>query len=202
MSAISFIDRSMQCTSESRPPTIQVRRISDDIGWRQARGLMLEYLAWAGLVTGLDPFVVQPWLPDELRHLDSWYAPPRGMLLLASVDFQPVGVAGVEMQPAGWAELKRLYVTPNGRGHRLGERLVLAAMAAAADLGCQAIRLESLPGPMDRAIALYCRLGFRPTASIGHTNVDNVISLERPLGSTTDPFVRSNDLQPAATAYM
>jgi GNAT superfamily N-acetyltransferase len=200
MSATSFIDRSASGTFRPRPPMIQVRHIADDIGWRQARGLMLEYLAWVGLATGLDPFAVQPWLRDELRHLDSWYAPPRGMLLLASVDFQPVGVAGVEVQPEGWAELRRLYVTPGGRGHHLGERLVLDAMAAAADLGCQTLRLESLPGPMDRAIALYRRLGFRPAASIDHTNVDNVVSLECSVVSTAGPLVRSTDGQPVNAA--
>jgi carbonic anhydrase len=182
-------------------PSIQVRRIDEATGWRQARGLMLEYLAWIGLVTGLDPFTVQPWLRDEIRHLDTWYAPPRGTLLLASVNHEPFGIVGVEVQPEGWSELKRLYVTPEGRGHRLGEQLVLEAMFAATDLGSATMRLESLPGPMNRAIALYRRLGFRPTASLGHTALDNVVSLECSLGHTADPLARRDYLRALRTEH-
>jgi GNAT superfamily N-acetyltransferase len=168
-------------------PFIEIRRVTDEAGWYHARTLILEYLEWVRAATGFVPLTVQPWLRDELGHLDAWYTPPRGTLLLAILDLRPVGVVGVEVQPEGWAEMKRFYVSPGARGHGLGERLVVEAMFAAADLGCQTLRLESLPGPMDHAITLYRRLGFRPAARIGHTAVDNVLSLECSVGRAAAP---------------
>jgi GNAT superfamily N-acetyltransferase len=171
-------------------PLVEIRRVADRTGWEQAGALIDEYLAWIHAATGYEPFSVQPWLREERSHLDTWYAPPRGALLLATSGDRAVGVIGVEVQPEGWAELKRFYVTPAARGHSLGERLVVEAMFASADLGCQTLRLESLSGLMDHAIALYRRLGFRPTTSIGHTPVANIVSLECSVGSTIGPPYR------------
>jgi hypothetical protein len=58
---------------------------------------------------------------------------------------------------------------------------VLAAIETAGDLRCSTVRLESLPGLMDDAIALYRRLGFRPTERFDDdTNLDGMVYLEHP----------------------
>lgn len=159
----------------------QIKVVASAQEWSQAHHLIVEYLGWVRARMNVEPFEIQPQLRAELDDLPATYTPPRGRLLLATVDGWPAGVIGVVVDPEGWAEMKRLYVTHAARGRGLGELLVRAALATAADLGCATLRLESFPGVMDDAIALYRRLGFRPTASLGHTAFPVVVSLERPV---------------------
>jgi hypothetical protein len=84
---------------------VRVWRIDDAAGWDRARALILEYLAWASAQTGLDPCDVQPWLPDELAHLDEWYTPPRGVLLQVALNGVVRGIVGLALHDGGWAEM-------------------------------------------------------------------------------------------------
>jgi GNAT superfamily N-acetyltransferase len=146
--------------------SVAIKVVANDRDWRHAHDLIVEYLAWADAEVGIERIQAPSVLQHELANLSGMYTPPRGMLLLATLDRRPVGVVGVVVEVAGWAEMKRLYVSPAARGRGLGERLVRAAKAAAADLSCRTLRLETIPGAMDEAIALYRRLGFRPTAEL------------------------------------
>ena len=60
----------------------------------------------------------------EMQGMPGEYAPPRGRLLLARLlDGTPVGsVALRPIEPAGSCEMKRLYVSPEGRGMGIGEK--------------------------------------------------------------------------------
>ncbi len=91
------------------------------------------------------------------------YAPPAGELLLARrSNGTSVGCVGLRpIQPHGCCEMKRLYVSPEGRGLGLGERLVDAVVKEAERIGYCEMRLDTLPS-MTRAIALYRKLGFEP----------------------------------------
>jgi ribosomal protein S18 acetylase RimI-like enzyme len=57
--------------------------------------------------------------------------------------------------------MKRLDVSPEGRGFGLGERLVDAVVKDAERIGYHEMRLDTLPS-MAGAIALYRKLGFEP----------------------------------------
>ena len=97
----------------------------------------------------------------ELATLPGPYAPPRGALLLARAsDGRPIGCVALRpFDDAGAAELKRLYVRPDGRGSGAGRALLTAAIAFAEGAGYRDILLDSLPG-MTAATALYRALGF------------------------------------------
>jgi ribosomal protein S18 acetylase RimI-like enzyme len=165
------------------PPatSTEVRVVAGEPDWRRARALILDYLEWLAAASGINALDAQDELAEELADLPGWYTPPAGVLLLATVDGEPAGVVGVRAHAEGWAEMKRLYVRPAGRSYGLGERLVRAALTATASLGCHSLRLETAPGLMDHAIALYRRLGFRPTTRFGDTAVDGLLYLERPV---------------------
>ena len=57
-------------------------------------------------------------------------------------------------------EIKRLFVRPAYRGKHLGKILVESIIDEARKLGYTHMRLDTLPGRMDKAIALYQSIGF------------------------------------------
>lgn len=102
---------------------------------------------------------------DEIRDLPAPYAPPDGAFIAARVAGRLEGFVGLRSIDAvsGTCEMKRLYVTPEARGHGLGRRLVAAVVDEARRLGYRAIRLDTLP-MMATAQALYAEVGFRDIA--------------------------------------
>jgi carbonic anhydrase len=173
------------------PPSLDlstdIRLVTGWSDWRRARALILDYLEWVAAATDLNPLDAQTELHQELADLPGWYSAPQGALLLATLDGEPSGVAGVRVHSEGWAELKRLYVRPAGRGYGLGKRLVWAALSAAERLGAGTIKLATVPGLMDPAVALYRGLGFRETARFDNLAIDGMLYFERPLELAADP---------------
>lgn len=107
----------------------------------------------------------------EMAAMPGKYAPPEGALLLARrADGTAVGCVALRPLGAGAAEMKRLYVAPEGRGTGLGRRLVEAVIGEARRLGYREIRLDTLPA-MREARALYRQLGFEPCAPYYDTPV-------------------------------
>lgn len=105
--------------------------------------------------------------PEELAGLPGAYAAPRGCLLVATApDGAALGCVAVRPIGEDTAELKRLYVRPEGRGAGLARRLSEAAIAHARAAGYARLRLDTLE-IMTPAIALYRSLGFVRIAPYG-----------------------------------
>jgi GNAT superfamily N-acetyltransferase len=134
-----------------------------------ARELMLEYGASLGFNLCFQGF------DEEMRSLPGKYAQPSGRLLLAFWDERPAGVIALrDLADAGLCEMKRLFVRPEFRGHGLGRILAERVIHEAEEMGYMRMRLDTVPGEMDRAIAMYRELGFRETvpyynSPVGHT---------------------------------
>jgi GNAT superfamily N-acetyltransferase len=98
---------------------------------------------------------------QEMAAMPGHYAPPRGELLLArGKDGAATGCVGLRPMEDGTCEMKRLYVTDEGRGLGLGRALADAVVAAARRIGYGEMKLDTLPR-LTSAIALYQRMGFR-----------------------------------------
>lgn len=121
----------------------------------EARALFEEYAAWLGLNLCFQNF------DKELAELPGDYVPPSGRLFLAIEKNQIAGCVAVRKIADDTCEMKRLYVRPAFRGLRLGRNLVDAVIKAAREVGYQRMRLDTLPGKMDQAIAMYRSLGFK-----------------------------------------
>lgn len=141
-------------------------------------GLVREYVDWLAIDLGYQG------LEAELAALDRVYGAPGTILLARSAPGDVLGGIAVKPLPdlgTGICEMKRLYVRPAGRGLGLGRRLAEAAMDAARQAGFVAMVLDTIPGRMGDAVALYDRLGFTPRAAYYDTPVAETLFLERPL---------------------
>jgi len=93
----------------------------------------------------------------------AWLAPGAGGWV-AELDGRIVGHVLLEPGPAErTATISRLFVAPAGRGHRLGEQLIAAALEEASSRA-SAVTLEVVESGA-AAIALYRRLGWRHTGT-------------------------------------
>ena len=120
-----------------------------------ARELFLEYAQSLGFSLCFQNF------EKELAGLPGDYAPPDGRLFLAEQDGQLAGCGALHRLDATSAEMKRLYVRSGFRGLGLGRRLAERILAEARSIGYLRVRLDTVAGTMDDAIALYRRMGFR-----------------------------------------
>ncbi len=79
--------------------------------------------------------------------------------------------------------MKRLYVAPQGRGMKLGERLVGDIIEIARKIGYREMRLDTLPS-MTAAIALYRKFGFETTSAYYDTPIAGTVFMRRTLAAT------------------
>jgi len=120
----------------------------------QARTLFEEYQTGLGISLCFQNF------DQELKNLPGDYAPPDGRLLLATDDAGLAGCIALRKLGADVCEMKRLFVRPTHRGTGLGRTLVESLIDEGRRLGYKKMRLDTLPGRMDKAIALYRSIGF------------------------------------------
>jgi DNA-binding MarR family transcriptional regulator/GNAT superfamily N-acetyltransferase len=86
-------------------------------------------------------------------------APPRGLLLLARLDGEPVGCGVLWHHGGGVADAKRMWVAPRARGLGLGRRLLAELERHARDAGVRTLRLDTNRA-LTEAIGLYRAAGY------------------------------------------
>jgi ribosomal protein S18 acetylase RimI-like enzyme len=141
------------------------------------RVLFRDYAAWLALDLSFQGF------EQELAGLPGAYAPPLGALLVArAATGQALGcVAMRPFRPPFECELKRLYVSPAGRGHLLGQALVSAIVRSAERAGYSKILLDTLP-EMSAARAIYAAAGFQTVPPYYDTPLAGTIFMAKDLG--------------------
>lgn len=132
------------------------------------REIFREYAAGLGIDLCFQGF------DEELATLPGDYAPPRGTLLLATVDGAVAGCCALRPLDSSdypnAAEMKRLYVRKAFRGFGLGRRLAEAALDAARQEGYACVLLDTL-SDMEAARALYGELGFEDIPPYYHNPI-------------------------------
>lgn len=118
----------------------------------------------------------------EMAAMPGKYAPPKGVLLIArNGEGRAIACAALRpIEPDGTCEMKRLYVTAEGRGLGLGKRLVETLFDDARRIGYREMRLDTLP-TMTEAIALYRRFGFAPMEAYYDTPIEGTLFMRKVL---------------------
>lgn len=133
---------------------IEIRSVYSAEAIAAVRELFEEYWTAFGFTPCFQGF------DEELGSLPGKYSPPEGRLLLASVHGEPAGCIALRPFDETRGEIKRLYVRPAFRGHKIGEALVTALAAEARGIGYAEILADTIPAAMATALAMYQRLGF------------------------------------------
>lgn len=130
-----------------------IRVAEGDADLASTRRLFAEYEEFLGFSLEFQGFA------KELESIGEIYGPPTGRLWLVENKSMVVGCVAVRRIDPQIAELKRLFVTEQARGHGLGKRLMLAALDGAHELGYERIRLDTIP-QLVAARGLYEQFGF------------------------------------------
>jgi GNAT superfamily N-acetyltransferase len=91
--------------------------------------------------------------PDEMSA-------PAGVFLVGYEGDDAVACGGLKRLDATTAEIKRMFVAPEGRGRGLGRRILGALEAEARARGYTRIVLDTA-APLDEAARLYLSAGYR-----------------------------------------
>lgn len=137
------------------------------------------------LVAALDRYLLELYPADTCHLLDiGELEAPDVRFFVARKDGVPVGCAAIRVDPAGYGEVKRMYVDPAARGHRIGDRLLARLEEQARAEGLTALLLES-GIHQHEALALYRKAGFTergPYACYEENGVS--VFMEKPLRET------------------
>jgi putative acetyltransferase len=139
------------------------------------RELFLEYAQSLGFSLCFQSF------DQELAGLPGDYAPPDGMLVLATDNGQPAGCVALHELAPGICEMKRLYVRSQFRGKGLGRELAQKVIAEARQLGYKKLRLDTVEPVMKTAVAMYRQLGFREIPSYRQNPIEGALYMEHEL---------------------
>ena len=98
--------------------------------------------------------------PAQTMTVDDAELTPAGLLLVASLDGEPVGCGAVILAGPGPAKIRRMWVSAAVRGLGLGRRILAGLEAHAAAAGASVVRLE-INRALTEAISLYRSAGYR-----------------------------------------
>lgn len=117
----------------------------------------------------------------ELKNPLQKYGAPQGVLYMAKWKNEVAGcIALMRLAEPGVCEMKRLYVRPAFRKHKIGKALVDQLIADAKRLGYTKMKLDTLQ-KLQPAIQLYQQFGFIETTAYYHNPLASVVYMERQL---------------------
>ncbi|AGX44414.1 GNAT family N-acetyltransferase [Clostridium saccharobutylicum] len=114
---------------------------------------------------------------SELKHLSDKYGLPYGRLYIVKVENEVAGCIGLRKIDDENCEMKRLYVKPKFRGHKIANKLVETIIDDAKRIGYRSMLLDTLPF-LEGAIHLYKKFGFYETQSYNNSPMDTSIYMK------------------------
>ncbi len=117
----------------------------------------------------------------ELKDPLKKYGSPKGVLYVAKWDDAVAGcIALMPLQEEAVCEMKRLYVRPQFRKHKIGKALVEQLMKDAEKLGYTTMKLDTLQ-KLQPAINIYKQYGFTETTAYYENPLPEVVYMQKQL---------------------
>ncbi|MEO8573016.1 MAG: GNAT family N-acetyltransferase [Pyrinomonadaceae bacterium] len=151
---------------------IRISRADAEIDLTGTKEIFREYEAWLGLDLCFQGF------EDELKNLPGKYSPPAGRLYLAKVDGIIAGCIALRPRSSDICEIKRLFVREKFRGMQIGKLLIERLIEDAREIGYSAMRLDTFPPKMGKAVQLYESYGFRAIPAYYNNPNEGVLFME------------------------
>ena len=125
-----------------------------------------------GLIEALDVYQRGLYPPESNHFLDvETLAAPGVRFFVARRDGRALGCGALRIDPAGYGEVKRMFVSPEARGFKLGRRLLDRIEEEARREGLGRLRLETgIHQP--EALGLYRSAGYVERDAFGEYSPD------------------------------
>ena len=119
------------------------------------------------LIAELDAYQEALYPPESRHPLDLASLKQPNVLFAVARDItgQAIGCGAIVLCPE-FGELKRMYVSPLGRGQGLAKKLLALLESRASGCGCKLVRLETGPYQHE-ALALYASAGYERRGPFG-----------------------------------
>ncbi|VWC55422.1 GCN5-like N-acetyltransferase [Burkholderia aenigmatica] len=119
------------------------------------------------LIADLDAYQDTLYPPESRHALDIASLKQCNVLFAVARDGEgnAIGCGAIVLNPE-FGELKRMFVSPRGRGQGVARKLMTMLESRAIDSGCKVIRLETGPYQPE-ALALYASAGYQHREPFG-----------------------------------
>lgn len=114
---------------------------------------------------------------QQLNDLAEYFGPPDGCLLIAKYNEKSAGCVALRKLSDETCEMKRLYVSPNFRGLKIGRNLANAVIEQARKIGYRYMRIHTIT-ELKEANMLYESLGFIHIAPYECTPREDAVFME------------------------
>ena len=160
---------------------------NDGEALEQVRQYFRNYAGWLGVDLSYQNF------DQEMASLPGAYSAPEGRLFFAEVDGRPAGCVGVRALSGseGVCEMKRLYVTPEERGHGVGAALALAVIKAAKEIGYRKLMLDTVPAGTSSPPSTDAKRSARYATGVGRVKTGGISIVRGGLLPSVDTGVRT-----------
>jgi putative acetyltransferase len=139
--------------ADPRDPAPAIERAAPDDGELQA------------LFAALDQDLHERYPPESVHPLEEARI-GEAVFVIARIEGEAVGCGALTELSPGIGEIKRMYVRPERRGHRIGRHLLNALEGEARRRGYPLVRLEA-GTRQPEATALYEAMGYRRIPCFG-----------------------------------
>jgi ribosomal protein S18 acetylase RimI-like enzyme len=160
---------------EDPEPSLEIHEATDAASLEHARTLVLGHAAGLADVPGVER------VRADASALPGPYAPPAGLLLVATLAGNPAGCVAFKRLDGETCEVKRMFVDPAFRKRGIARALMLQLLERARERGYRRVRLGTLH-TMTAAQALYRDLGFFEIPRYRPDEHTDTMFFERSLG--------------------
>ena len=149
---------------------VTIQQAGSDIA--EVRKIFREYESWLVLDLCFQGF------EEELENLPGKYSAPDGRLYLARVADEIAGCIALRPLDSQTCEMKRLFVRQEFRRLQIGRMLIDRLIDDARHIGYTAMRLDTFPPKMGKAVQLYESYGFHEIPPYYNNPNDGVLFME------------------------